>query len=206
VEETTRDLRSHMVGSALPCSKRLELEFDLPKFQLIHFVSPRRHRDHYRPVSLVIGDITIEASSSVKLLGVILDNKLSFRNHVELVQCRGTKAALALSRISSPTFGLPHSYVRQLFQTVVVPRMEYALPVWYKPVSSNEDARRTGTVWVAKALGKVQRLATRLITGALRTTATDTLDFHANIHCILTGSGPTSAEVWRGRREVPRQT
>jgi hypothetical protein len=32
-----------------------------------------------------------------------LDNKLSFRNHVELAQKCGTKAALALSRISSPS-------------------------------------------------------------------------------------------------------
>ena len=111
----------------------------------------------------------------------MLDFKLNFRKHIELAQRRGMKAVLALSRVSSPTFGLPHAFTRQLFQTVVVPRMEYALPVWYRPVSSNNDTRRTGTVWVANALGKVQRQACKLITGALRTTATDTLDFHANI-------------------------
>ncbi|KAJ7658642.1 hypothetical protein DFH06DRAFT_1044572, partial [Mycena polygramma] len=59
--------------------------------------------------------------------------------------------------------------------------MDYGLPVWYNPVSSNEDARRKGTVWVSKALGKVQRLAAKVITGALRTTATDVLDVHANL-------------------------
>ncbi|KAJ6507033.1 hypothetical protein C8R45DRAFT_816926, partial [Mycena sanguinolenta] len=110
-----------MEGEAIPCSKRLGLSFDLPKFQLVHFVSPRRHKDHYRALPLTIGDITIEASTSAKLLGVILDFKLNFRQHVELAQKRGTKAALALSRIASPSFGLPHSHVRQLFLTVVVP-------------------------------------------------------------------------------------
>ncbi|KAK7007234.1 hypothetical protein R3P38DRAFT_3212925 [Favolaschia claudopus] len=148
-----------MVDSALPCSRRIGLEFDLPKFQLIHFVSPRRHKTHYTPLPLKIGDIVIQPTETAKLLGVMLDFKLSFRSHVELAQSRGTKATLALSRISTPTFGLPHSYMRQLFQTVVVPRMEYGLP----------------------ALGKVQRQACKLITGALRTTATDTLDFHANV-------------------------
>jgi hypothetical protein len=34
--------------------------------------------------------------------------------------------------------------MRQLFLTVTVPRMECALPVWYRPVSPNEDARRAG--------------------------------------------------------------
>ncbi|KAJ7118683.1 hypothetical protein C8R43DRAFT_818661, partial [Mycena crocata] len=76
----------------------------------------------------------INASESAKLLGVVLDFKLNFREHVELAQSRGTKAVLALSRISSPTFGLPHAYTRQLFQTIVIPRMEYALPVWYRPI------------------------------------------------------------------------
>ncbi|KAF7354484.1 putative RNA-directed DNA polymerase from transposon X-element [Mycena venus] len=107
VEETTEALRKHMDDEAIPRSKRLGLEFDLPKFQLIHFVSPCRHKDHYRAIPLTIGNITIEATTSAKLLGVILDYKLSFRNHVELAQKRGTKAALALSRIASPSFGLP---------------------------------------------------------------------------------------------------
>ncbi|KAJ7078293.1 hypothetical protein B0H15DRAFT_789043, partial [Mycena belliarum] len=106
---------------ACPTSERLGLRFDLPKFQLVHFVSPWRHTSHYRPIPVTFAGITIPASVTAKLLGVVLDHKLSFRQHVELAQGRGTKAMLALSRISTPTFGLPHSYVRQLFQTVVVP-------------------------------------------------------------------------------------
>ncbi|KAK6995564.1 hypothetical protein R3P38DRAFT_2800752 [Favolaschia claudopus] len=58
---------------------------------------------------------------------------------------------------------------------------KYALPVWYRPVVEREGLRRAGTVWVARALGKVQRQACKLITGALRTTATDVLDFHAHL-------------------------
>ncbi|KAJ6454339.1 hypothetical protein C8R45DRAFT_758857, partial [Mycena sanguinolenta] len=65
--------------------------------------------------------ITIQPEATAKLLGLVLDHKLSFRSHVELAHSRGTKAMLALSRISSPTFGLPHAYIRQLFLTVVVP-------------------------------------------------------------------------------------
>jgi hypothetical protein len=181
IQETTTLLHRHMRDFALPTSKAMGLRFDLPKFQLVHFVSPRRHSTHYHPTPLKIGDITIEPTPTAKLLGVILNHRLSFRNHVELAQRRGTKAVLALSRISSPTFGLPHSYTHQLFQTVVVPRMEYALPVWYRPVTAQEHARRSGTVWVAKVLGKVQQQACKLITGSLRTTASDTQNYHANI-------------------------
>jgi hypothetical protein len=36
-------------------------------------------------------------------------------------------------------------------------------------------------VWIANTLGKVQWQACKLITGSLRTTATDTQNYHANI-------------------------
>jgi hypothetical protein len=78
-----------------------------------------------------IGNTVVKPTETVKLLGIMLDHKLIFRNHVELAQRRGTKAVLALTHISSPTFGLPHAYMRQLFQSIVVPRMEYALPVLF---------------------------------------------------------------------------
>jgi ribonuclease HI len=48
-------------------------------------------------------------------------------------------------------------------------------------VTEREHARRSGTVWIARALGKVQRQACKLITGSLRTTASDTQNYHANI-------------------------
>ncbi|KAK7002023.1 hypothetical protein R3P38DRAFT_3215776 [Favolaschia claudopus] len=78
--------------------------------------------------------------------------------------------------------------------------MEYGLPVWYKPVVEREGSRRAGAVWVAKALGNVQRQACKLITGALRTTATDVLDFHANllpVHIRLNRSAYNAALVLR---------
>lgn len=82
---------------------------DIPVDQRV--VSPGRHVEDYRPLPVSFSGITIEASTSAKLLGVVLDRKLFFREHVELAQSRGTNATLSLSRISSPTFGLPHSYV-----------------------------------------------------------------------------------------------
>ncbi|KAJ6572190.1 hypothetical protein B0H19DRAFT_878849, partial [Mycena capillaripes] len=95
--------------------------YDLPKFQLVHFVPPHRHTTHYRPLPVSFWGITIQPETTAKLLGVVLNHKLSFCSHVELAHSRGTKAMLALSCILSPTFGLLHSYIQQLFQSVVVP-------------------------------------------------------------------------------------
>jgi hypothetical protein len=66
-------------------------------------------------VPLRISSITIEALPTAKL---VLDKKLTFRNHVELAQRRGTKAVLA--HISSPSFGLPHLRPAVVFPYSVV--------------------------------------------------------------------------------------
>ncbi|KAJ7760237.1 hypothetical protein DFH07DRAFT_706862, partial [Mycena maculata] len=103
IEENVEDLEQHMEGEACPRAERLGLTFDLPKFQLVHFVSLWRYADHYRPLPVSFRGVTVPASDTVKVLGVILDSKLSFRSHVELAVSRGTKATLALLRLFSPT-------------------------------------------------------------------------------------------------------
>jgi hypothetical protein len=50
------------------CTRRLGLSFDLPKFQ---------QRDHYRPVPLVISNITIAPTPTVKLLDIGTTNSFS---------------------------------------------------------------------------------------------------------------------------------
>ncbi|KAF7372169.1 hypothetical protein MVEN_00076000 [Mycena venus] len=176
------DDNSRLETLLFPVPNGLASSSTSPKFQLVHFVSPRRHRDHYRAMPMRIGSITIEASTTAKLLGVILDNKLTFRNHVELAQSRGTKAVLALSPASLP---LPSAYRTPTSGNSSSRSSSRAWSMRFQcgidQCRRGRGARRAGTVWVAKALGKVQRQACKMITGALRTTATDTLDFHANL-------------------------
>ena len=72
--------------------------------------------------------------------------------------------------------------MRQLFCAVVIPKMTYALDVWYTPVHKKEGAgRRSGSVGIANRYRSLQRLAATAITGALCTTMTDFLDLHADL-------------------------
>ncbi|KAJ7939888.1 hypothetical protein B0H13DRAFT_2299929 [Mycena leptocephala] len=84
---------------------------------------------------------------------------------------------------AAPTAKLHDAAVLTLTATPAPPAaqmFEYALPVWYKPVSANSDERRLGTVWITKALRKVQRLVCKLITGPLSTLQFTALD--NNLH------------------------
>jgi hypothetical protein len=65
---------------------------------------------------------------------------------------------------------------------MILPKLEYALPVWYTPIHEDPDTgRRTGSRGHTKILDKVQRLGCKLITGAYRSTATDVLELHVMI-------------------------
>lgn len=129
-----------------------------------------------------MGSHTITPVNAACYLGIVVDRWLRWREHVEAAVAKGTAAMLAVGRLSRPTFGLPHQYARQLFVSIVCPKMEYGLPVWYTPVQRKAGAKRaTGSVGIARRVGRVQRLAALTITGAFRTTATVFLDYHAGL-------------------------
>ena len=66
--------------------------------------------------------------------------------------------------------------------SVAVPKMTYGAEIWYNPPRKTPGAKhKTGSVRVLHQLTKVQRMATIVINGALRTTPTDILDIHAGI-------------------------
>ncbi|KAK6969141.1 hypothetical protein R3P38DRAFT_2417709, partial [Favolaschia claudopus] len=86
--------------------------FDLGKFQLVHYT---RNRGKYAPVPLVTPTHIIPATDSATYLGLIMDRQLRWKEQVQRAVAKGTKAILAVSRLTRPSFGLPHRYVRQLY-------------------------------------------------------------------------------------------
>ncbi len=129
---------------------------------------------------LTVAGKTIKPKDSAKHLGVYIDKRLTFKEHVEYAVGKGVKAAVVLMRVANTTTGMSHKFVRRLFIGLVVPRMEYALPVWHNPVREGEG-RRQGAVGVARKLSKPQRLACKDMAVGLRSTSTDALDYHANV-------------------------
>ena len=104
----------------------------------------------------------------------------------------------------------------------MLPKVEYALPVWYAPIQpSTSGGRATGAVGHTCELEKVQRLACKLITGTFRMTASDILEVHAHVPpvalrlantchrealriCALPASHPLSRPALRASRSTPR--
>jgi hypothetical protein len=75
---------------------------------------------------------TVEPSSTAKLLGVIFDHELRWKDHVQQAIKRAIKVSIALGRLRY----LRPEQMRQLYQACVTPAVDYASTVWHDPQSS----------------------------------------------------------------------
>jgi ribonuclease HI len=154
----------------LPKLERWEREsgavFEASKTAFIHFT---RYSDLLRDSDMPLcfkGD-QIRPSQSIKVLGVILDQGLRFKEHLADKAEKALKAALALKRLQ----GLNPSTMRQLYTATVAPVMDYASPVWYLAVSNKTLA----------TLHRAQRVAAQAIVGGFRTMGLDVAVLEAGI-------------------------
>ena len=70
--------------------------FEGEKTALVHFTRNPRLRSN---MPLNIKGVNIQPQNKTKILGVIMDSELQYKNHVKRISYKGLKAALALKQI-----------------------------------------------------------------------------------------------------------
>ncbi|TDL30112.1 hypothetical protein BD410DRAFT_710382, partial [Rickenella mellea] len=123
---------------------------------------------------------TIRPVKTTKFLGVILEQSLSWAQQSASALAKGTDWVIQCRRIARPSRGIAPRLIRQLYLAVCVPKMLYAVDVWGAPTPANTSAKGKKCGGQLGRLATVQRQAVLLL-GAMRTTATDVLDAHANL-------------------------
>ena len=119
---------------------------------------------------------------SYKYLGVLFDPKLHWSLQHTKALAMATFWSSQLWRISKSSSSSSTTGMKQLYNTVAVPRFPYGAEVWYTYFHKHESASRAkGSVTITTKLRLVQRKVTKSITGGLRTTAGDIMDVHAYI-------------------------
>ncbi|KAF8424398.1 hypothetical protein L210DRAFT_3359087, partial [Boletus edulis BED1] len=119
-----------------------------------------------------------------KFLGVIIDEELRYKEHAAYAIAKGTKYVLACGRMSRTSRGIRSRMMKRLYEAVAIPKMLYAIDIWGTDLLKRGRGKKEkgwGARGFAKQIDKVQRLATLLITGGMRSTATDTLFAHSDL-------------------------
>ena len=129
--------------------------------------------------------LTIKCVNSAKLLGVILDQELRWNQHVTYATRKGESLLFAINHLTRPSFGLPAQYVCRLYSAIVVPKVEYALPVWYTPLHRpSPTSHKRGSTQHTRTIGKLQRLTCKMITSAFKSSPSDVMELLANIPLV----------------------
>ena len=118
------------------------LNFDLEKCGLQHFT---RKRNLPRP-SLWIGENEIKPSThALRYLGIFLDSKLSFREHVLVRASKARSVALHLQQINRTATGAPAQLLRQAASATVLASLYYGAEAWFPGLSYQRKDKTVST-------------------------------------------------------------
>lgn len=150
-------------------------KFAPDKFQLTHFTRSRTRFDTEKEIETEWGNIV--PKTTCKYLGVVMDQKLYWKSHIEEIRRKVSKSVNALASLGSSTWGVRMYDMRKIYRGVVVPQMMYACSVWSN--SKGNAAPYTGKT--LHILGSLQARGARAITGAFRATSSVALDVEAHL-------------------------
>ena len=134
------------------------------KTELVLFTKKRNVQDFYEPK--LYGN-NIQLKNQAKYLGVILDSKLSWKNHVELKVNKACKTLWMCRQLFGKSWGLSPRIIHWLYTAIVRPMLTYAALVWWPRVTLSTTRA---------SLNHIQRLACLGITGAMRSAPTAALE------------------------------
>ncbi|KAF3346524.1 hypothetical protein VdG2_05329 [Verticillium dahliae VDG2] len=164
---TTQDNRTGIktiIEEALAWERRSGATFEADKTVVIHFTRWAKRADSE---PFTIKGQTVEPKHHVKILGVIMDIGLRYKEHIARAATKGLEAAMELKRLR----GLTPATARQLFTATVAPVVDYASNVWRHRCKDR----------VAAAVNRVQKVGAQAIIGAFTTVATSVAEAEAHI-------------------------
>lgn len=124
-------------------------------------------------ITLDVGDCTITSQPFIRYLGVMLDSRLSFKQHAEHATAKARKVATTLARLM-PNMGGPRQSRRRLLASVSRSVLTYGIAIWGDVLEIEEYRRKVAAV---------HRLSALRVSCAFRTLSDDAA-------CVIAGMMP----------------
>jgi hypothetical protein len=176
-----------IIDEALDWEKRSGATFEGEKTTLVHFTrSP--NRTSTTPITIK-GEV-VTPKETAKILGVIMDSKLRYKEHIASAATKGLLAAMALKRLRM----VSPSTARQLFGSTVAPVVDYASNIWM---------HACGTAGMA-SLNRVRRVGAQAIIGSFRTVAVAVAETEASIRTVRERHADRATKLWVGLHTLPK--
>ena len=128
--QSNREGIEAIINGALDWERRSGATFEAEKTAIIHF-APKMRKSDYE--SFIIKGQTVVPGNHVKILGVLIDTRLKYKEYIARAASKGLEAAIELRRLR----GLSVATARQLFTSTVAPVVDYASNVWIHVCKDN---------------------------------------------------------------------
>jgi hypothetical protein len=145
------------------------------KVMRIRKKSPRNSRE----IKIFINKKILQQADTMNYLGITIDRRLNFNQHIDKITGKSMNIVHALSRSSKITWGLRHDVLRIIYTGAILPILSYGAPVWIECLKKKQNAIK---------LKRVQRLMNIEMAKAYRTTSYEAL-------CLLTWMTPILIEL-----------
>jgi hypothetical protein len=139
----------------------------------------RRKVKKRKDLEVYLNNKHLRQVKTVKYLGVIIDNKLTFREHITHMTEKYRKIIFALSKSAKLNWGLSHKALKTLYTGGVQLLLLYGAPVWAEILEKTSYRIK---------LTRVQRLINIKIAKAYRTVSNEAL-------CIIRGLTPIHIKI-----------
>ena len=184
LKETTSSLKNFMErrDSGFNWAQDHNSTFEISKVAVMH-CQPRAWKPTDCPnPTLRLRERAITEVQSYKYLGVHIDGQLWWRTQENEAMVKATSYIMMFHRLTHTNLGIRPRLMCLLYISVAVPKMTYALDIWYVPPHKKEGKRNnSGSVRALKSMGKIRRIAMQVIIGGLWTSPNNLLDTHAGV-------------------------
>jgi len=68
--------------------------------------------------------------NQIRYLGILFDNKLTFREHMNQIEENCIKLIFSLARSAKITWGLKHKALKTIYTGAILPIILYGAPIW----------------------------------------------------------------------------
>ena len=116
---------------------------------------------------------------SLKYLGIIIDSKLTLREHINYITDKCSKLIFALSKSAKINWGISHDALKSIYTGAILLRLPCGAPIWVNALTKD---------CYNKKLTRVQRLINIRIAKSYRTVSNEAL-------CMIAGLTPIDIKI-----------
>ena len=139
----------------------------------------RRKRKENKNIRVYLNNKPLDQVTKMKYLGIILDHKFRFNEHIKYKAGRCGKLIHSLARAARMKWGIKYKAMDIIYKGAIIPLLTYGAPVWIEAMKHEYNKRK---------YIRVQHLINISMAKAYQTTSSEAL-------CILTTTIPITIKL-----------